>query len=213
MRNQRIAELEAEVACNDVLLGRLRAFQPELAQSGKARFSSEVERLRTNPSPDAPKTNAAKPIAYDEMILHLLERIANEVREGAGSDEGKLGKLLEERLDFHVKKLGDVTEERREERDDLLEEKAKHITMDDLHDGFDSKVTCSSVVDFVNAISAQVMSSMLPQSPNQAQSPAKERPRRLTLRCSTQKHLHLHLRHHHRHPSHLPVMVTTKSRK
>ena len=211
MRNQHIAELEAEVACNDILLGRLHALQPELAQSGKARFSSEVERLRTNPSPDAPKTNAAKPIAYDEMVLHLLETIANEARERAGSDEGKLEKLLEERLDFHVKKLGEVTEERRKEKDDLLQEKAKHITMDDLHDGFDSKVT--SVVDFVNAIPAQVMSSMFPQSPNQAQSPAKERPRRLTLRCSTQKHPHLHLRHHHRHPSHLPVMVTMKSRE
>jgi cell division cycle protein 37 len=143
VRNQRIAELEAEVACNDVLLGRLRAFQTELAQSGKARFSSEVERLRTNPSADAPKTNAAKPIAYDDMILRLLETIANEAREGAGSDEGKLEKLLEERLDFHVNKLGDVTEERRKERDDLLHEKAKHITMDDIHDGFDSKVTCA----------------------------------------------------------------------
>jgi len=139
VRNQRIAELEAEVACNDVLLGRLRAFQPELAQSGKARFSFEVERLRTDPSPDAPKTNAAKAISYDEMILRLLETIANEARESAGSDKDKLEKLLEERLDFHVKKLGDVTEERRKERDDLLQEKAKHITMDDLHDGFDSK--------------------------------------------------------------------------
>lgn len=167
MRNHRIAELEAEVACNDVLLGRLRAFQPELARSGKARFSSEVERLRTNPSTDAPKTNAPKPIPYDEMILRLLETIANEARESAGSDEGKLEKLLEERLDFHVKKLGDVTEERRKERDDLVKEKAKHITMDDIHEGFESKVT--SVLSFISAIPAQVMPSIFPQSPNQPQ--------------------------------------------
>jgi hypothetical protein len=33
-RNHRIAELEAEVAYNDVLLAGLRAFQLELAQSG-----------------------------------------------------------------------------------------------------------------------------------------------------------------------------------
>jgi cell division cycle protein 37 len=74
------------------------------------------------------------------MILRLLETIANEARESAGSDEGKLEKLLEERLDFHVKKLSDVTEERRKEEDGLFKERAKHITMDDLHDGFDSKV-------------------------------------------------------------------------
>jgi cell division cycle protein 37 len=99
-----------------------------------------VERLRKSPSPDGPKSNAPKPIPYDEMILRLLETIANEARESAGSDEGKLEKLLEERLEFHVKKLSDVTEDRMKEKDELLKEKAKHITMDDLHDGFDSKV-------------------------------------------------------------------------
>ena len=96
--------------------------------------------MRTNPSPEAPKTNAAKPVTYDEMILRLLETIANEAREKAGSDQGQLVKILEERLDFHVKKLSDVTEERRKEMDTLVKERSKHITMDDIHDGFDSKV-------------------------------------------------------------------------
>jgi cell division cycle protein 37 len=99
-----------------------------------------VERLRTSPSPDAPKTNAPKQISYDEMILRLLETIANEARETAGSDQGKLEKVLEERLEFHVNKLSDVTEERRKDKDALLREKSKHITMDDIHEGFESKV-------------------------------------------------------------------------
>lgn len=146
-RNHRIAELEAGVACHEVLLTRLRTFQSELVQSGKSRFSSEMERLRANPSPDAPdapkKTDAPKPISYDEMILRLLETIANEVRETAGSDEEK---LLEERLESHIKTLSDATEEKRKEKDVLLEEKAEHITMDDLHVVFDSKVPCSSLV-------------------------------------------------------------------
>jgi cell division cycle protein 37 len=79
-------------------------------------------------------------VSYDEMILRLLEIVAKEAREQAGSDQDKLEKLLEERLDLHVKKLNEVTNERREEKETLLKEKAKHITMDDLHDGFDSKV-------------------------------------------------------------------------
>jgi cell division cycle protein 37 len=99
-----------------------------------------VERLRTSPSPDAPKTNAPKQISYDEMILRLLETIANEARETAGSDQSKLEKVLEERLEFHVNKLRDVTEERRKEKDELLKERSKHITMDDIHEGFESKV-------------------------------------------------------------------------
>ncbi|KAH9997958.1 Cdc37 N terminal kinase binding-domain-containing protein [Russula vinacea] len=139
-RNHRIAELEAEVACNEVLLTRIRAFQSQLAQSGaSSRFSSEVERLRKSPSPEAPATNAARAVPYDEMILRLLETIAKEARETAGSDQVKLEKTLEERLGFHVQKLSDVTEERRKEKDELIKEKGKHITMDDLHDGFDSK--------------------------------------------------------------------------
>jgi cell division cycle protein 37 len=211
-RNHHIAELEAEVACNDVLLTRLRAFQRELTQSGKSRFSSEVERLRTSPSPDAPITNAPKPIPYDEMILRLLEMIAKEARETAGSDEGKLEKLLEERLEFHVKKLSDVTEERREEKDTLLKEKAKHITMDDLHDGFDSKVPCSSLVISSAQFPLKSSHSMFLRSPNPPQLPAKERerksPRRARLKCSTREHPRLLPRYHYqRHRQLRPTLM------
>ena len=96
--------------------------------------------MRTNPSPEAPPTNAPTPVSYDEMILTLLQTIAKEARERAESDTGKLDKLLEERLDFHLDKLSSFTEERRKERETLLKEKAKLITMDDLHEGFESKV-------------------------------------------------------------------------
>ena len=187
-RNHRIAELEAEVACNEVLLTRIRAFQSQLAQSGaSSRFSSEVERLRKSPSPEAPATNAARAVPYDEMILRLLETIANEARETAGSDQAKLENTLKERLGFHVQKLSDVTEERRREKDELLMEKSKHITMDDLHDGFDSKVGCSSSV--ISPIPAQILPSMFLQSLNLPRSLGKigERvqQRRPMLKCST----------------------------
>ena len=96
--------------------------------------------MRTSPSPEAPHTTAAKPIPYDEMILSLLQTIAKEAQEQSESDKGKLNKVLEERLEFHVNKLSGFTEERRKERDALLKEKSKQITMDDLHEGFESKV-------------------------------------------------------------------------
>lgn len=163
-RNQRIDQLEAEVACNNVLLTRLRAFQPKLAQSGSSYLSSEVDRLRTNPSPEAPPTNAAKPVPYDEMILTLFQTIAKEAREQAGSDTAKLDKLLEERLDFHVNKLSDVTEERRKERETLLKEKSKHITMDDLHEGFESQVL--NQFGGPSFVLFNSLNSTFPQNPN-----------------------------------------------
>ncbi|KAH9004851.1 Cdc37 N terminal kinase binding-domain-containing protein [Lactarius deliciosus] len=138
-RNHRIEQLRAEIACNDVLLVRLRALQPKLAQSGSSCFLSEIDRLRTNPSPEAPPSDAAKPVPYDEAILTLLQAIAKEAQENTGSDTSKFDKLLEERLDFHTNKLSDITEERRKERDALLKEKSEHITMDDLHVGVESK--------------------------------------------------------------------------
>jgi hypothetical protein len=129
------------------------------------------------------------------MILRLLETIANEARESAGSDEGKLEKLLEERLEFHVKKLSDVTEERRKEKDGLLKEKSKQITMDDLHDGFDSKVPYSSLVISSTQFPLKSSPSIFLQSPNLPQLSAKGRERkparRARLKCSTRRHLRL----------------------
>ena len=133
------------------------------------------------------------------MILRLLETIANEARETAGSDEGKLEKLLQERLEFHVNKLSDVTEERREEKDTLLKEKAKHITMDDLHDGFDSKVTGSLSAILSTQFPLKSSPSMFLQSPNLPRSSAKERERKLLLKCSTREHRLLLPRCCHRH--------------
>ena len=170
-----------------------------------------MERLRKSPSPEAPATNAARAVPYDEMILRLLETIAKEAREMAGSDQVKLEKTLEERLGFHVQKLSDVTEERRKEKDELIKEKGKHITMDDLHDGFDSKVRCSSSVISSIQFPAQVLPSMFLQSPSLPRLSGKigERvlPRRHMLKCSTRKHLRLPPRCRQRPKNPLPTLT------
>lgn len=131
-RNHHIERLTNEVVGNEVLLRRLRVIQQELAQSDPSYFSSEVDRLCSNPSLEAPPTDATKAISYDD----LLQTIAKEVQEQVESYKGK---LLEERLEFHVNKLKGITEEFRKERDALLKEKSEQITMGDLSDGFQSK--------------------------------------------------------------------------
>lgn len=149
------------------------------------------------------------------MILRLLEKIASEARETAGSDEGKLEKVLEERLEFHLNKLSDVTEERRKEKDDLLRERAKHITMDDLHDGFDSKVPYSSLVITSTGFPLKFSPSMFLQSPNLLQLLAKERarkpPRRAMSKCSTRKHLRLLTRCRHQRHKQPPTTTLMKN--
>ncbi|KAH8990829.1 Cdc37 N terminal kinase binding-domain-containing protein [Lactarius akahatsu] len=156
-RNHRIEQLRAEIACNDILLVRLRALQPKLAQSGSSCVLSEIDRL-------PPPSDAAKPVPYDETILTLLQAIAKESQENTGSDTSKLDKLLEERLDFHTDKLSGITEERRKERDALLKEKFEHITMDDLHVGLESKV--NNLSSFWETLST--LSKYVPSKPDPA---------------------------------------------
>lgn len=73
------------------------------------------------------------------MILNLLEQVAAQAREKAAGDQEKLGKLLEDGVGGHVQKLGEEIAKLKRELDGLYKEKAKHITTEDIHEGFDSK--------------------------------------------------------------------------
>jgi cell division cycle protein 37 len=148
VRTMRIDALGAEIACNEVLLARLRALLAELEAAAASadmpvakRFSNEVERLRTSPSPAAPPSHAAQPVSYDEMIRRLLDAVASEA---AGDAPGAGGALLDgalvQRLKGHVQKLAGVIAASTRERDALEAEKRKTITMEDMHEGFESKV-------------------------------------------------------------------------
>lgn len=74
------------------------------------------------------------------MILNLLEQVAAQARERAAGDQEKLGRLLEDGVGGHVQKLGEEIAKLKRELDELYKEKAKHITTEDIHEGFDSKV-------------------------------------------------------------------------
>ncbi|KAI0031079.1 Cdc37 N terminal kinase binding-domain-containing protein [Vararia minispora EC-137] len=146
-RNFRIESLGVEIACNDVLLARLRAFLSSLSSPSPSvpvpvpkRFSNEVERLRANPSPEAPPSNAAQPVSYDEMVLRLLEAVGREAAGDApGPENEKLGERLVERLKGHIEKLSGVIEASKKEKAELEAEKKKHITMEDMKEGWESK--------------------------------------------------------------------------
>ncbi|KAL5492615.1 CDC37_2 [Sanghuangporus weigelae] len=145
VRNAKIEQLEAEIACNEVLLPHLRTITEEVhgAPNGPAHFSSIVERLKTNPSPDAPPSKAPKKITYDEMILSLLLKVFEEAKEkgltmSGGGNEKRLRECLVASLKGHVSKLGDETERLKKELEKQEEEKSKKIISEDIHEGFES---------------------------------------------------------------------------
>jgi cell division cycle protein 37 len=147
MRKQKIAHLRAEIDCNNVLLPRWRdltaRLDPSTNENPQATYNEVVEKLKINPSPDAPPTNKPGQPTYDDMILSLLLQVGKEAKESAG-EGSDVGDKLKELMNKHVKELGAQIDKLQKELDAELHEQKKHITSEDLHVGFDNKVSPST---------------------------------------------------------------------
>ncbi|KAF4577321.1 hsp90 co-chaperone Cdc37 [Pleurotus pulmonarius] len=146
-RKAKIAKLEAEIACNNVLQPRIEDVYAKLENadpSPSVYFNNLVEQLEQNPSPDAPPTNAPGQPTYDAMMLSLLLQVSKAARDTVGglaaAEKGeKVGKALRTELGKHLEMLKKTTGELKKDLEVELAEQKKHITSEDIHDGFDSK--------------------------------------------------------------------------
>lgn len=130
---------------NGVLLPRLTSLRQKLSSAssdGRSIYSSEVERLKTNPSDDKPPTGHAQQPTYDAMILDLLLKIWSEAKtELAGNDEADAwSRALVRGLEKHEKELQERTEECKRQAEEEEQEQKKKITSEDVHEGFSSGV-------------------------------------------------------------------------
>lgn len=90
------------------------------------------------------------------MLLSLLQGVAEstnkKIKEAgvtAADKEEKLSKALADEMKMHVKQLGETIEKNKNEVANEEAEQKKHITSEDMHDGFDSKVNMlCAVADF-----------------------------------------------------------------
>jgi cell division cycle protein 37 len=152
MRKTKIASLSAEIACNDVLLGRLQSVLESLKSpdpsfpSRTSYFNSLVDRLQRDPSPEQPPTNSLGQVAtttYDAMVLSLLMQVGDAAKKKADATtnhtDDQLGDALIEELNQHVVKLGEVQTAHRQDLALEENEQKKHITSEDMHDGFQNK--------------------------------------------------------------------------
>ncbi len=151
IRKHKIVHIRAQIDCNNVLLPRITQIAEKLAveQNPTVYFSGLVERLEKEPSRDCPPGNNPDELeqTYDGMLLSLLSKVSQEAKEKVKEDglsEGekneKIGALLKEKMDTHVKQLGETIEKDKKELESEVKEQKKHITSEDLHDGFESKV-------------------------------------------------------------------------
>lgn len=145
--------MKAEIACNDALIPRIQAIHSALISPPDGRskldyFNQVVEKLETSPSPDAPPVPLeAGVMSYDAMILSLLRKVAvdakKEVEDLAEEEEkeSKLEEALVAGVGEHVVRLPETQIQLRQDLETEEKEQHKHITSEDLHDGFDNKAS------------------------------------------------------------------------
>ncbi|KAJ7069765.1 Cdc37 N terminal kinase binding-domain-containing protein [Mycena amicta] len=152
-RKHKIGQLEAQIACNNVLLPRIQQIATTLKSdtADKPRtvyFNSLVEQLEKNPSKDCPPGNDPSKLehTYDGMLLSLLRQVGDSanvaVKEAAVSAderEERLGKALAQGIAEHVTQLKQTIDDDGKTLAEELKEQKKHITSEDLHDGFSNK--------------------------------------------------------------------------
>ncbi|KAJ3839090.1 Cdc37 N terminal kinase binding-domain-containing protein [Lentinula raphanica] len=151
-RKQKIAHLRAQIDCNKVLYPRIQDIYTHLSSpsdtSPTVYFNSLYEQLQKNPSKDCPPGNDPNKLehTYDGMLLSLLGQVSAEAKDKIkdtsvleSEKDEKLGKALTEKIKFHVDHLGETIKKDEAELAAEEKEQKKHITSDDLHDGFSSK--------------------------------------------------------------------------
>ncbi|KAF8799011.1 hypothetical protein BYT27DRAFT_7177345 [Phlegmacium glaucopus] len=152
-RKEKIRHLQAQIDCNKALLPRIEQIysnltNPSSSVSATVYFNSLVEQLQTNPSRDCPPGNDPTKLeqTYDGMVLSLLKTVGEIAKEKAkqadvlgAEKEARLAKELGVEVATHFQRLGDTIVKDQKELDDEVNEQKKHITSDDLHEGFDSK--------------------------------------------------------------------------
>ncbi|KIO02661.1 hypothetical protein M404DRAFT_27578, partial [Pisolithus tinctorius Marx 270] len=157
-RKLRIAAFQAEIACNNVLAPRLKRIRERFTGettdntqtteqwaedsedvrtlTGLPLFQHLVERLETSPSSAAPPTNAKNQPTYDAMVLSLLLQIYDEAKP-LPSDEQE--KAILSCLDRHISQLADHTKKLEKDLEEEVREQKKHITSEDIKEGWENK--------------------------------------------------------------------------
>jgi cell division cycle protein 37 len=141
-RNFKIAQLHADVDCNTVLRQRLIAIEKDVREKGTAYYSQLVDRLRSAPSDERPPQSGPNDPSYDAMILTLLGQVWEQCKEeGVERDDSGLGERLAKGVGEHVEGLRVEIEKKGKEIEEEEKEKTKKITSEDIHEGWDSKVS------------------------------------------------------------------------
>ena len=144
-RKHKITQLEAELACNKVILTRLDKVADDTAAQGAdgpAFFSRLVEQLKRSPAPDKPKSGAANQPTYDALLEASLMRTFEALKnKGVTPGDPKFAEKLVQAIRDHTAEFRAADAEQETQLAVEVAEQKKKITSDDIHDGFESAVS------------------------------------------------------------------------
>jgi cell division cycle protein 37 len=122
-----------ELEMNGVMVPRIDEVLQQLDKEGSAYLEREAGRLRASKDQAKPKGSTGP--SYDEMMASLLLQVAQQVRENKIADD-KRDETLRKGVKTHRQQLVDRTEEIKKEIAHEEAEARKHITSEDMHEGF-----------------------------------------------------------------------------
>lgn len=138
-RKQRIHDLQSRLELSKVLNPRIEKIISEVQAEGKERFSSITEQLKVNPSSDKPPGDAPNQPTYDMMLHELMLQVWNGVKEsGTTPEDPNLSDKLIAGLRDALKKQHEDDVQNQKDLETELKEQKKHITSEDVRDGFDA---------------------------------------------------------------------------
>ena len=160
-RKHKIAQLQANIDCDHVLLPRITDIANKLADPSidtVPYYNAQVEKLEKEPSKDCPPGNDSSKSeqTYDGMLLILLRGITEVVKKriqesnvAEPEKQTQLARELASEMNMHVKQLAKSIDDKKRELEEEISEQKKKITSDDIHEGFVNKVlyfSCSPII-------------------------------------------------------------------
>jgi len=117
---------------NATLLEKIQELLANTKKDGASHLRQTASRLSAEgqakqPSPDEQPT-------IEQMLFNLISQILSKIKDASSADEDA---AAEKELNFHFTRLSDREKQRKVELENEEHEARKHITSEDIHDGFD----------------------------------------------------------------------------
>ncbi|PLW36836.1 hypothetical protein PCASD_15283 [Puccinia coronata f. sp. avenae] len=131
-RKLKIESLKKEGPMNATLLAKIEELLANTKKEGASYLRQTASRLSAEGHAKQPSADEQPSI--DQMMFNLISQILNKIKDASSADEDA---AAQKELTFHLTRLADREKQRTVELHNEELEAQKHITSEDIHDGFD----------------------------------------------------------------------------